>query len=59
MIYYDGMYANQSGFNITWAIIAMVILGNIFLFNLLFKNVNTYSNKIISNNASKYQLEDI
>jgi hypothetical protein len=52
------MYA-RGGFNITWMIVSIVIVGNVFLFNALFNNVKNYSEKIVSTKTSKYELEDI
>jgi hypothetical protein len=42
-----------------WIIISVVIFGNIWLFNALVSNVQTYSSKVLSVQASKYDLEDL
>jgi membrane protein insertase Oxa1/YidC/SpoIIIJ len=49
----------HSGHNFTWAIIAIIILCNILLFQKLFSKVGAYSDKMSSIQKNKYELDDI
>ena len=41
-------------FNVTWAIVAFVIVCNVILFQKLFSNVSTYADKVTSTRALAY-----
>lgn len=45
--------------NLTWVIISIVIIGNVFLFQALFSKVEAYSDKVVSTRTSKYDLEEL